>query len=480
MDLIDFWKIQRHQRGEVCEIHPFHLRIAEHLTKLILGTLPAPNLMILMPPRCAKTDLGVKAFVPWALNWFPDSEFIVTSYGSDLATDSVVVTRDTLGYDWHRSIVGTDWGASVDMLGDKAGGQKSYFHTTAGGSVKAVGVGGGITGFGAGKLRKEFGGCLIIDDPLKAQDKDSASQRKACIEWYHGTLESRKNRKEHPITPTLLIMQRLHPQDLAGHLLQIERNKWTVLQIPAHDPADGTEKTIWPGRISHKELMSMREINPILYYSQYQQAPSDAAFSLIKEEWFRYWDDLPAVEKKITRKFLTGDTAFKAKDTSDWSVFQCWGANNTQGLYLLDQIKGKWEFPELLKHAKRFWIKHSTRQNYITPATVFWIEDKASGISLVQTLRRGGVPVVGWEPNLEKTSSDKVARINQCAVPMSEGRVFFPQTNMRGFQWVEGLEQECLGFTADDSHLNDDQVDAMSEAILIWMEKGGGTGPLPQ
>lgn len=476
MKLIDYWKIQRHQRGEVCEIKSFHITIAKYLTKLVLGALDAPNLMILMPPRCAKTDLGVKAFVPWAFNWFPDSEFIVSSYGSELAIDSVVVTRDTLGYDWHRSMVGSDWGATVDMRGDKAGGQKSHFYTTAGGSVKAVGVGGGITGFGAGKLREEFGGCLIIDDPLKAQDKDSPAQRKACIEWYHGTLESRKNRKEHPITPTLLIMQRLHPQDLAGHLLQTERDKWTVLQIPAHNDKG---ETIWPGRISYKELMTMKDINPALYYSQYQQVPSDAEFSLIKEKWFRYWKNLQEVEINITLKFITGDTAFKAKDTADWSVFQCWGVNSTQGIYLLDQIKGKWEFPQLLNEAKVFWIKHKTRRPNITPATEFWIEDKASGISLVQTLRKGGVPVRGWEPNLRKTSGDKVARVNQCAVVMSAGRVFFPDSNILGYKWVDGFINECIGFTVDDSHLHDDQVDAMTEAILIWMERGGGTGPIP-
>lgn len=479
MKLIDFWKVQRQQRGEICEIRPFHVAIADHLTSLVLGTLDAPNLMILMPPRCAKTDLGVKAFVPWAFNWFPDAEFIVSSYGSELATDSVVVIRDTLGHDWHRSMVGSDWGATVDMVGDKAGGQKSHFYTSAGGSAKAVGVGGGITGFGAGKLRKEFGGCLIIDDPLKAQDKDSASQRKACIEWYHGTLESRKNRKEDPITPTLLIMQRLHPQDLAGHLLQIERDKWTVLQIPAHDETSDAEETIWPGRISYKELMAMKETNPTLYYSQYQQVPSDAAFSLIKEEWFRYWSNPRELEKKITFKYITGDTAFKAKDTADWSVFQCWGVQNTRGAYLIDQVKGKWEFPELLKQAKAFWVKHSTKQRHITPATAFWIEDKASGISLVQTLRKGGTPVKGWEPKAEKTSNDKVSRVNQCAVPMAAGRVFFPDPKMRGFAWVDNFVNECTGFTADDSHLYDDQVDTMTEAISIWMEMGGGTGPPP-
>lgn len=476
MTLIDFWRIQRRQQNEHCEIRPFHRLIAEYLTKLVLGTLDEPNLMILMPPRCGKTDLGVKAFTPWAFGWFPDAEFIVTSYGSTLATDSAVKIRDTLGSDWYRSMIGSDWGAEMTMRGDKAGGQKSHFFTKQKGVLKAVGVGGGITGFGAGKLRKEFGGCLIIDDPLRAQDKDSPARRKACIEWYHGTLESRKNRKEQPATPTLLIMQRLHQQDLAGHLIQTERKNWTVLQIPAHD-----EKgvTIWPGRISHEELMAMKEANPTLYYSQYQQSPSDSQYSLMKKNWFRYWDNRDELERKLTLKFVTGDTAFKAKDSADWSVFQCWGVENTMGVFLVDQIRGKWEFPQLMKQAKSFWEKHSKRDRRYTSATKFWVEDKASGISLVQTLRKAGIPARGWTPNIEKTSGDKVARVNQCAVPMSAGRIFLPSSSLVGYNWVDGFVNECSSFSSDDSHLYDDQVDAMTMAVSIWVEKGGGVGPLP-
>lgn len=318
---------------------------------------------------------------------------------------------------------------------------------------------------------------MVVDDPLKAQDKDSAAKRKACIDWYHGTLESRKNRKASPTTPTLLIMQRLHPQDLAGHLLQTERNKWSVLQIPAHDEHN---VTIWPGRISHPELMDMKEANPSTYYSQYMQNPSDDAFSLIKAKWFLYWNNRPNVDKIIKFKFITGDTAFKAKDTADWSVFQCWGVDDTRSMFLLDQIKGKWEFPELLKQAKAFWIKHSTKQKHSTPATRFLIEDKASGISLIQTLITDGTPVIPWEPDADQTSTDKVGRVNQCAVPLASGRIFIPDSSMAGYRWVDNFVNECVGFTADNSHRYDDQVDTMTEAILFWMENGGGVGPIPK
>jgi len=473
LTLLDFWKIQRSQKRELCEIKPFHKIIANGLQNLVAGKLEKPNLMILMPPRCGKTDLSTKAFVPWSQSYFPDSEYILSSYASDLAVANSMHIRQTLASEWYRSIVRSDWGATVQMRGENAGGRQDYFHTSTGGSVKAVGTGGGITGFGAGKLRPEFGGCIIIDDPLKAQDARSPAMRLAATTYIENTLKSRRNRTN---TPIVLIMQRLHPQDPAGQLLMQERDNWHVIQIPA---LDANEQSIWEDRLSTKSLLEMREANPELFWSQYMQSPSENAATIFKRAWWKYWSDPVAIERQITLKYITADTAFKAKDSSDWSVFQCWGCIGTSGMVLIDQIRGHWEFPDLLKHAKAFWDKHNSLASRKTPATEFWIEDKASGISLVQSLRRdGGVPARGWVPN-DKTSNDKLGRANQCTMPISAGRIFIPEPTVAGHQWVQGFINEHEAFTADDSHLHDDQCDSQTMALLIWMQRGGGVGPLP-
>lgn len=468
--LIEFWRLQRAQSRQLCTVQSFHHTIANALTRLVLGLQEQPNLMILMPPRMAKTDLCVKAFVPWALSAFPDSEFIISSYGADLATTNSVHIRNTLASDWYRSIVRSDWGATVEMRGDSAGGRQDFFHTSHDGSVKAVGVGGGITGFGAGKLREEFGGCVIVDDALKAQDARSPAARTSAISYIENTLKSRRNRTN---TPIVLIMQRLHPQDPAGFLLAEERDQWNVVQIPALDADDNS---IWEDRVSAASLKLMREANPELFWSQYQQEPTEAATTLLKSSWWRYWRNSAELEKKLTLKIITADTAFKAKDTSDWSVLQCWGFESTHGAYLIDQVRGRWEFPQLLDQAEAFWKKHSAQVPGVTPATEFWIEDKASGTSLVQTIRANRqVPARPWLPD-EKTSPDKVGRVNQSAMPISSGRVFLPGN---GEAWVKGFVNECQAFTSDDSHLHDDMVDTMTTAILIWLRRGGGTGPIP-
>lgn len=488
-NLIQFWRLRRMQRKEPCIVRPFHKQIARKLTELTLGTLERPNLMILMPPRCAKTDLGVRTYVPWAMSYFPDSEFILSSYGSELATDNAIDIRSTLSSDWYRSIVSSDWGARVQMRGEKAGGRQDHFFTEEGGSVKAIGRGGGITGFGAGKLRPEFGGCILMDDMLKAQEARSAAARKEAINYYTGTLKTRRNRNDSPKTPIVLIMQRLHGEDLAGYCLREERDEWDVLQIPAHDE----NETIWPGRIGMEEMLLMRDINPEDYWAQYMQNPTASAFQIFKRSYWRYWNNVTKVEQRVTLKVITADTAFKAQDVNDWSVLQCWGFESTRGMYLLDQVRGRWEFPELMAQSEAFWRKHHARRlGGITPATEFWVEDKASGQSLVQMLRQKQIPARGWTPdeNLAKTSSatpqigvmtstDKVARAQQCTMPLSAGRIFIPDPKMPGFQWVDGFINEHEAFTTDDSHLFDDVVDTFTEACLIWQARGGGRGAIP-
>lgn len=477
ISLMDFWRLRRRHSKENCVVRPFHLRIADALTDMVLGRLRRPNLMILMPPRCAKTDLGVKAFVPWALSYFPDSEFIITGYGSELPTASAVDVRSTLSSDWYRSMVDSDWGAHVKMSGSRAGGQQDHFFTEEGGSVKATGIGGAITGFGAGKLRESFGGCILIDDPLKAQERRSPTMRKNAVDFYTGALKTRRNRIDDPKTPIVLIMQRLHPDDLAGYCLANERDEWTVIQIPAHDEA--CEKTIWPGRLNLKELLEMKEANPDDYWSQYMQEPAESTATIFKKKWWRYWKNQEDVEKRVTLKILTADTAFKEENANDPSVLQCWGIEGTSGIYLLDQERGRWEFPVLLKKSKMFLDKHTERKAGITPATEFWVEDKASGQSLVQTMRHQGLRVRGWVPKEHNAAEDKVGRASQCTIPISAGRVFLPYNRLPGFEWVDGFVNEHFAFTNDDSHLNDDQIDAAMMAILTWLKRGGGRGPLP-
>jgi predicted phage terminase large subunit-like protein len=158
-------------------------------------------------------------------------------------------------------------------------------------------------------------------------------------------------------------------------------------------------------------------------------------------------------------------------------------------LVLVDQIRGKWDFPDLVKHTTDFLAKHRRILPGITPVTEAWVEDRASGTSLVQTLRRYGLPFKQWLPphhdqklldgSQVLSGPDKVSRVKQSSMTIKAGRVFLPWPNLDGKRWVENLVNECSAFSNDDSHLYDDQVDGMTMANLIWQQRGGGSGPLP-
>ena len=362
--LLKFWYNKRKLVGLPCEIRPFHHKIANTLTRLIKGTLDKPNVMILEPPRCAKTDLGVKAFVSWGLSIVPDSEWILASYGQDLATANAVDIRNTLISEWYRSTIDPEvyWGCHPVMRGEGAGGRQDYFFTEEGGCVKAIGMG-GITGFGAGKLREEFGGAIVIDDPLAAHNRRSPAERQNAIDYITGALKSRRNRQDDPPTPIVLIMQRLDPQDPAGQLIQKERDKWEIIQIPAHDEHG---VTIWPGRLNYEELMLIKDTGENVYWADYMQEPSEASTTIFKKGWWRYWRNINAVEQRTTLKFITADTAWEEKTSADWSVFQCWNIEGIAGMYLTDQVRRQSEYPDLLKGAKEFWLKHSKQEHGMT------------------------------------------------------------------------------------------------------------------
>ena len=289
-----------------------------------------------------------------------------------------------------------------------------------------------------------------------------------------------------PMTPIVLDMQRLSVHDPAGHFLATERHRWTVVQIPAHDE---NNKSIWPSRISMEELMHMKEYDNDTYLAQYMQSPSSVLFGTFLPEWWNFWTDEKEIEKRITLKFITADTAFKEEDASDYSVFQCWGCEGLKGLYLLDQIRDKWVFPDLIKAGKAFFEKHTKTQHGITPVTEAWVEDRASGTSLVQTFRREGLPFREWLPpnkeqriiqNFQKMSGpDKVSRANQSTIPIQSGRIFLPYPGLPGKRWVEYFVNEHTTFSKDMSHLYDDSCDGQTCASLIWQQRGGGVGPLP-
>ncbi|MDR1535818.1 MAG: phage terminase large subunit [Planctomycetota bacterium] len=448
--------------GEPRLARPFHERVFAGLDGWLLGKLPGGklHLAICLPPRHSKTTLA-RDTVECSLGLWPDSDFIYVSYSAQLAVDQTVKIRRSLESGWFREIF---------PAFPPAGGRRDWIclgeDSPAGGHVLGVGVGGSLTGFGAGRKRDWFGGGIVIDDPLKADAARSAAARRRLREWFTGTLLSRRN---HDRTPILLIAQRLHPEDLAGHLKLAMPEQWHFLEIPVLAPE--AADTIWPETFSLESARRLREADPFAFYSQYQQEPIRPGGSLIKEDWWRFWSDPGPVERAVEAKIITADTAYGAGEAGDYSVFQCWGFEGGRRMYLLDQIRGRWGFEELVPAAAAFWEKHNRPGR---PLARMYIENRASGQSLVQQyqlFRERGINAFPWNA-LDYGPADKVGRVKESVLAIYNGQVILPDHPEAA--WVDDFIAECSAFSEDLSQAHDDQVDALTMAVLIWRGVLGG------
>lgn len=431
---------------------PHHKIICDALMRVYRGE--CKRLIINVPPRYSKTELVVVNFAAWAMGNAPDAEFIHTSYSGTLATNNSFQARELVQYDEYREIF-----PEVEIRGDSNA--KNEWRTLNGGVFYATGAMGTITGYGAGKHRDGFGGAIIIDDPHKADEAKSNIKRRNVIEWFSTTLESRKNSIN---TPIILIMQRLHQEDLAGWLLNGGNGEeWEHISLPALRD-DGT--ALWPAKHDVETLKRMEASNRFVFAGQYQQRPTAQGGNIIRGEWFQLYDIAP----RIKYRMIYADTAQKTAEHNDYSVFEEWGLGEDGKLYLLDMIRGKWEIPELERRAPSFWNKCKA-EDMATRGQLrqMKIEDNASGTGLIQRIRIDHrIPVAGI-----KRSKDKYTRVTDVLGYIESGYVCLP----RNAPFLSDFVGECEAFTADDSHPHDDQIDPMVDAINDMLA-GGNTAQL--
>lgn len=420
-----------------------HRVICQHLQDVYDGKIK--RLLINISPRYGKTEIAVLNFITWAMGRAPDSEFIHTSYAATLAENNSAATHSIMGHDAYRDLF-----PDVRM----AGGGRAHWKTTAGGVMYATGSGGSVTGFGAGKLKEvgengvaPFAGAIIVDDPHKAAEADSETMRKGVIEWYQNTLASRLNS---PHTPIIVIMQRLHEEDLSGWLLKGgSGEEWTHLCIPVLNEQD---EPLWPWKHDREALAAMERSSPYVFAGQYMQRPAPLGGGLIKEAWFKYHPWSPKLEPEQRRKYRrivqSVDTAFKTREMSDYSAIITFGEHDA-GYDILDIFKAKLEYPDL----RRQIMLHA---GHWQPNAIL-IEDKASGQSLIQELRTTTrLAVLPIRPTV-----DKVARVNAITPLIEAGKVSLPQ----GHPEVAAFISECGQFP---NGKHDDAVDALTQG-LSWM-----------
>lgn len=401
------------------------------------------RLIINIPPRYSKTELAVVMFMAWCLGRHPDSEFIHTSYSGTLAGNNTANCRALVQSDFYRRVF-------PDVKLSKESSAKGDWRTTEGGVIYAQGSGGTITGFGAGKLRKGFGGAIIIDDPHKADEASSDTIRQNVIDWFGNTLESRGN-GENRSTPIILIMQRLHEADLSGFLLAGGNGeKWEHVSLPALSD-DGV--ALWPLKHTAEQLRSMERANPYVFAGQYMQRPAPLAGGEFKPDMLEIVDAIPA-----GTRFYRGWDLAGTKGGGDYTAGGKLGVCPDGTYIIADMARDQLDPGDVERLIKNTASADGKACNIAIPQ-----DPGQAGKAQIRGLTTllGGYPV-----SSKPVSGDKVTRARPLAAQVNIGNVRM----LRG-GWNDALKAEMRNFP---NGKNDDQVDALS--LAFDAATGGNTG----
>ena len=416
-----------------------HKIIAAALDRVVAGK--CKRLMIAMPPRHGKSQMGSYLFPAYLMGKLSQSKLIVGSHTAELAQRFGRMIRNLVEDDKYGELF-PDTKLSIDS---KAAGR---WNTSAGGEAFFIGKGGAMTGRG--------GDIIILDDILDEQDAISDTAMENTWEWY----TSGPRQRLQPNGAIIIINTRWKMDDLSGRLLrqqgQLKTDQWELLEFPAILPSGNP---LWPEYWGIEELEKVKmSIGLKKWNAQWQQQPTNDDGAILKRDWWRRWnkDEPPACEYVIQ----TYDTAYSKKETADFSVIATWGvfhpsADSGPNLILLSVKKGRWDFPELKRIAK-------DEYKYWEPDNVL-IEAKATGTPLQHELRKMGIPVTMYSPGGRRTGQDKVSRANAVAPLLESGMVWYPEQE----EFAQELVEECAAFP---NGTHDDQVDATIMALMRFRQ----------
>ena len=414
-----------------------HVSICEALESVLLGE--TTRLIINIAPRYGKSEI-VKLFIAYTQTYYPESQNIYTSYSASLAVNFTYSIRNILAGQYTKAL-------NKGFLLKQDAKAKGYFLTEAGGHTLGVGSGGTITGFGAGTLTNKYGGCIVIDDPIKPTEAQSEVTRENINEWYNSTLQSRINTIG---TPIILIMQRLNEDDLTGFLLNGgSGEEWEHLNIPAITE-DG--EALWPFKHSLEDLERMKKSDSYMFAGQYMQSPAPLGGGIFKREWLRF--TRPEQVPDFDYIFITVDTASKTKTMNDYTAMAGFGVSGNN-LFLIETIRSKMEAPELFSTARNMYGRYNSMGVHFRG---MYIEDKSNGTALIQVMHNQGY----YKVKDVQRNIDKVTRAVDTAPFMEQGRFFIVED-------IDNMEAVTSELELFPNARHDDLCDVIMDGVQISM-----------
>lgn len=426
-------------------LHNWHIDlIAEYLQACEKGQIS--RLIINMPPRYLKSIAVNVGWTSWLLGHNPSERIISSSYANALSIKHSLDTRLVMNSEWYKNIF-----PETQLVDDQN--TKSKFVTTKRGHRIATATGSMVTG--------EGGNFLIVDDPTNMVDANSETARQNAIDWFEQAFLTRLDNKKKGVV--LVVMQRLHEGDLSGHLLA--KGGWEHLKIPVEAsqktvfvyPISGKCKYMEAGELLHEDRENKKtlentkkDLGSFGFAGQYLQEPAAKGGGMLKKENIKYFEK----EAEFVSTYISLDTAIKDGQENDYTVATVWGVTDIEDLHLRNLVRKKLQFPNL--------VSMITELSSIYQPDAVIIEDKASGSSLLQQLKKEtNINIIGYDPKGE----DKISRFARATISFEAEKVYFYKSDA----WLEDLEHELLTFPKGK---HDDQVDSISQFINWFRAKG--------
>lgn len=448
--------------------------ICEHLQAVTDGQIK--RLLINMPPRNLKSITATVMYPCWTWTKDPYKRFISLSYADGLSKRHNMDRRHIIKSPWYQN----NWSDKFYLKEDLD--TQRRFGNDKEGFMMSTSIGGQLTGDG--------GDIIILDDPHNPKKAESDAERQQALDFFTQTLPSRLNDKKNGAI--IVIMQRLHEEDISGYILSKELG-YTHLCLPSI----AEEKTIISFPISGKEVV--REVGDILnptredkeeldqlqkdmgsyaFAGQYQQNPTPTGGGMAKKWWWRYWKPkgvkLPPVRIKnqdgnyieieavdlpesFDETLQSWDMAFKAKKDSDFVGCGIWSKKGADR-FLIDLLIKRLDFTESVAAVRDMSNKHPNAKRKL-------IEDKANGPAVITTLKHEISGIIPYNPG----SDSKEARAYACTPSIEAGNVYLPHPLL--YEWVENYIEQWAKFPLVK---HDEEIDVTSQALNYWESK-----PLP-
>lgn len=385
------------------------------------------------PPRHSKSTPSGRFLPAWFLGRNPEKKVIYTTYGQGPANTIGDKVRNLIADPQHQMVFPT-----CELSPSSK--SKHEFKTTVDGEYHAIGRGGPITSKGAD---------LFVGDDLLKDHIEAASKtvRDNMWDWYGSVVTTRLQ----PGASIVLCGTRWNEDDLIGRVLKTEPGLWEVINFPA---IDDQNEALWP---EHYPLTRLEEIKKVLgpyfWNALYQGSPSPMEGNIFKRDKWRFWSVMPQCDYLIQ----SWDMNFKQTVAGSYVVAQVWGCKRPN-FYLLDQIRGRWDFMEAVKRFVEL-------TNRWTKCRYKVIEAKANGDAIISMFRNKTSGVIDFNPD---EYGSKEARAQIAGIYQDSMNIYIPNPKMQGYEWVNEYIDRCASFPNIDDK---DEIDAMSQAI-IYLTKG--------